>query len=134
MMTGITGRSGWRERNSRTSSFTAGRVAATEEHNTISAAAASSAAMLASVSEWPPVKSSRSRKIGRNVFGIGPCGVSRPARSRSMRNASSWPCSHFAHFASAWAYDRKARYLKSTGAGTGVPIFSLGCRAMRLSQ
>jgi hypothetical protein len=121
MMTGITGRSGWRERNSRISSFTVGRVAATAEHSTISAAAASIAAMVASVSEWPPVKSSRSRKIGRSVFGTGPRGVSRPARSWSMRNDSSLPCSHFAHLASAWAYDRKARYLKSTGAGTGAP-------------
>ena len=52
-MTGITGRSGWRERNSRTSSLTAGRPAETVEHSTISAAEASSAAMVASVSVVP---------------------------------------------------------------------------------
>lgn len=47
MMTGITGRPGWRERNSRTSSLTAGRVAAIGEQTTMSAAQASSAAMVA---------------------------------------------------------------------------------------
>src|SRR5262249_32768185 len=66
MMTGITGRSGWCERNCRTSSLTAGRPAAIDEHNTMRAADASSAATVASVSVWPPEKSSRSRKIGRS--------------------------------------------------------------------
>jgi hypothetical protein len=64
MITGITGRCGCRDRKSRTSSLTVGRPAATGEHSTISAAEASSAAIVASVSEWPPEKSSRSRKIG----------------------------------------------------------------------
>jgi hypothetical protein len=46
---------------------------------------ASSAAMVCSVSECPAEKSSRSRKIGRSVFGTGPADVSRPTRSLSMR-------------------------------------------------
>src|SRR5262245_46599970 len=36
-MTGITGRSGWRQRNSRTSPFKAGPVAATGKHSTTTA-------------------------------------------------------------------------------------------------
>ena len=85
MMMGITGRSGWRDRNSRTSSLTAGRVADAVEHSTSSAAEASSAATVAAVRVWPPEKSSRSRKIGRSVFGTGPTSVSRPTKSLSMR-------------------------------------------------
>ena len=102
MMTGITGRSGWRDRNSRTSSLTAGRPAETVEHSTMRAADASSAVTVASVSVWPPEKSSRSRKIGRRVFGTGPTGVCRPIRSLSMRKPSSRACSHLAQAMSRW--------------------------------
>jgi hypothetical protein len=99
----MTGRPGWRSRNSLTSSFTAGRVAETVEHSTISAADWSSAAIVASFKGWPPAKSSRSRKIGRSVFGTRPTAVSRPTRSLSMRKCSSWLCSHFPKRMSAWA-------------------------------
>jgi hypothetical protein len=37
------------------------------------------------VQEWPAEKSSRSRKIGRSVFGTIPAAVSRPTTSLSMR-------------------------------------------------
>src|SRR5262245_10119566 len=71
--------------NRRTSSLTYLLCAAFGEQMTMRNCEASSAAMVVAVSECPAEKSSRSRKIGRNVFGSGPAGVSRPARSLSMR-------------------------------------------------
>ena len=71
-------------------------LAAAGEQSTISADEASSAARVCSVRVRPAVKSSRSRKMGLIVFGIGPLFVSLPARSPSMRKLSSPRCSHLA--------------------------------------
>jgi hypothetical protein len=109
-MTGITGRSGWRKRKSRTSSLTAGRVAAPLEQRTISAAEASSALTVASPSLGPPGKSSRSLKIGRSVLPT----PGRAARSLSNRSLQG-SCAASAEAASLCAEERNARCLSSIG-------------------
>jgi hypothetical protein len=69
----------------RTSSLTYLLCAAFGEQMTIRNCEASSVAMVWAVRECPAEKSSRSRKIGRNVLGTGPAGVSRPIKSLSVR-------------------------------------------------
>ena len=95
-ISGITGRSGWRHLNSRTSSLTGPLIAASGETMITRAAEASSASMVWLVSVPPAEKSCRSRKIGRKVVGIGPMVVIRPAMSLSTLNASSQTCTRLA--------------------------------------
>lgn len=115
----MTGRSGCRDLNSRISSFTAGREAATVEQRTMSAAALSRASTVCSFSVPPAEKSWRSLKIGPMELGIGPCSVGRPTRSLSMRKRSRPAWIRFAQAVSACEYDMNARYFNGCAAARG---------------